>query len=206
MMNKAQKLRAKRKAQLGRPRKANAERFACGKIKPDWSKRESEKEVMAVALAARKRMHGLETSSSFAGYTLGRLFLDGWITEAQREAGDDYARVMARYYHLTGIPFPSIRAQAIDRVQGHPAETTEERHRQIKRATERMMRLDGVLLGCDEGRQVKTTVFNVCVMDYEGLRMMPEAQLLWLKRGLNALVFEKGLRDYGEREHSLARE
>ncbi|MGX1256915.1 hypothetical protein [Sinorhizobium fredii] len=174
MLSKAQKLRAKRKAQLGRPRKANAERFACGKIKPDWSKRESEKEAMAVALGARKRMHGLETSSSFAGYTLGRLFLDGRITEAQREAGDDYGRVMARYYHLTGIPFPSIRAQAIDRVQGHPAETTEERHRQIKRATERMMRLDGVLLGCDEGRQVKTTVFNVCVMDYEGLRMMPE--------------------------------
>lgn len=59
MMTKAQKLRAKRKAQLGRPRKANAERFACGKIKPEWSKRESEKEAMAVALAARKRMHGL---------------------------------------------------------------------------------------------------------------------------------------------------
>jgi hypothetical protein len=66
-----------------------------------------------------------------------------------------------------------------------------------------MMRLEGLLLGCDEGRQVKTTVFNVCVMDYEGLRMMPEAQLLWLKRGLNALVFDKGLRDYGEREYSF---
>ncbi|RVI77260.1 hypothetical protein CN083_17340 [Sinorhizobium meliloti] len=38
MLTKAQKLRAKRKAQLGRPRKANAERFACGKIKPEWSK------------------------------------------------------------------------------------------------------------------------------------------------------------------------
>ncbi|PDT84139.1 hypothetical protein [Sinorhizobium sp. BJ1] len=198
MMSKAQKLRAKRKAQLGRPRKMNAERFACGKIKPDWSKRESEKEVMAVALAARKRMHGLATSSNFAGYTLGRLFLDGRITEAQREAGDDYAAVMARYYHLTGIPFPSVRAQAIDRVHGHPPETNGERHHQI-----RMMWLEGLLLGCDEGRQVKTTVFNVCVMDYEGLRMMPEAQLLWLKRGLNALVFDKGLRDYGEREYSF---
>ncbi|OAP35821.1 hypothetical protein AU381_16685 [Sinorhizobium glycinis] len=203
MLSKAQKLRAKRKAQLGRPRKANAERFACGKIKPDWSKRESEKEVMAVALAARQRMHGLATSSSFAGYTLGRLFLDGRITEAQREAGDDYASAMARYYHLSGIPFPSIRAQAIDRVQGHPPETSEERHRQIKRATEGMMRLEGVLLGCDEGRQVKTTVFNVCVMDYEGLRMMPETQLLWLKRGLNALVFERGLREYAEGDSSF---
>jgi hypothetical protein len=203
MLSKAQKLRAKRKAQLGRPRKADAERFACGKIKPDWSKRESEKEAMAVALAARKRMHGLETRSSFAGYTLGRLFLDGRITEAQREAGDDYASVMARYYQLTGIPFPSVRAQAIDRVHGHPPETSEERHRQTRRATDKMMRLEGVLLGCDEGRQVKTTVFNVCVMDYEGLRMMPEAQLLWLKRGLNALVFEKGLREHEETAYSF---
>lgn len=90
MLTKAQKLRAKRKAQLGRPRKANAERFACGKIKPEWSKQESEKEAMAVALAARKRMHGLEARGALAGYTLGRLFLDGRITEQQREAGDDY--------------------------------------------------------------------------------------------------------------------
>ena len=62
------------------------------------------------------------------------------------------------------------------------------------------MRLEGLLLGCEEGRQVKATVFNVCVMDYEGLRMMPEAQLDWLKRGLNALLFEKGLREYGKKD------
>ncbi|MBP2237112.1 hypothetical protein J2Z31_003626 [Sinorhizobium kostiense] len=203
MMSKAQKLRAKRKAQLGRPRKADAERFACGKIKPQWSKRESEKEAMAVAIAARKRMHGLATSSAFAGYTLGRLFLDGRITEAQRQAGDDYAAAMTRYYQLTGIPLPSVRAQDIGRVQGHPGETSEERHRRAGKASETMMRLEGVLLRCAEGRQVKTTVFNVCVMDYEGLRMMPEAQLLWLKRGLNALVFDKGLRDHGEMEYSV---
>ncbi|WP_046120776.1 hypothetical protein [Ensifer aridi] len=201
MMTKAQKLRAKRKAQLGRPRKANAERFACGKIKPGWSKQESEKEAMAVALAARKRMHGLETRSAFAGYTVGRLFLDGRITEQQREAGDDYAAAMVRYYHITGIPFPSVRAQDIGRVQGHPGEQKEERARMAAKSAERMMRPEGLLLGCEEGRQVKTTVFNVCVMDYEGLRMMPEAQLLWLKRGLNALLFDKGLREYAKGDH-----
>ena len=203
MMTKAQKLRAKRKAQLGRPRKANAERFACGKIKPEWSKRESEKEAMAVALAARKRMHGLETRSAFAGYTLGRLFLDGRIREQQREAGDDYAAAMVRYYHLTGVPFPSVRAQQIGRVQGHPGEQNDERARMAKKAADRMMRLEGLLLGCEQGRQVKTTVFNVCLMDYEGLRMMPEPQLLWLKRGLNALLFDKGLREHGEKDYSF---
>ncbi|ODR92434.1 hypothetical protein [Sinorhizobium alkalisoli] len=206
MMSKAQKLRAKRKAQLGRPRKADAERFACGKIKPEWSRRENEKEAMAVALAARKRMHGLETGSAFAGYTLGRLFLDGRITETQRQAGDDYAAVMTRYYHLTGIPYPSVRAQVIGRVKGHAGETSEARHRQARKAADTMMRLEGVLLRCEEGRQVKTTVFNVCVMDYEGLRMMPEPQLLWLKRGLNALLFDKGLREHGERDYSFIQE
>jgi hypothetical protein len=40
-------------------------------------------------------------------------------------------------------------------------------------------------------------------MDYEGLRMMPEAQLDWLKRGLNALLFEKGLREYGKKDISF---
>ncbi|PST21999.1 hypothetical protein C7U60_12130 [Mesorhizobium plurifarium] len=203
MLTKAQKLRAKRKAQLGRPRKANAERFACGKIKPEWSKQESEKDAMAVALAARKRMHGLETRGALAGYTLGRLFLDGRITEQQREAGDDYAAAMVRYYHLTGIPFPSVRAQQIDHVRGQAAEPSEARALKARNAAERMMRLEGLLLGCEEGRQVKTTVFNVCVMDYEGLRMMPEAQLDWLKRGLNVLLFEKGLREYGKKDNSF---
>ncbi|MBB4189324.1 hypothetical protein [Sinorhizobium terangae] len=198
MTSKAHKLRAKRKAQLGRPRKVNAARFACGKIRPEWSRQESEKEMIAVALAARKRMHGLDTTSAFAGYTLGRLFLDGRITAEQREAGDDYAVAMARYYHRNGIAYPSVRAQALDRVAGHPGETTEERARIALKAADRMMRLDSVLSGCAEGRQVKTTVFNVCVMDYEGLRLMPEPQLAWLKRGLNALLFDKGLREYGE--------
>jgi hypothetical protein len=43
-------------------------------------------------------------------------------------------------------------------------------------------------------------------MDYEGLRMMPEAQLLWLKRGLNALLFDKGLREYPNGDYSFNQE
>lgn len=198
MLTKAQKLRARRKAQLGRPLKVDAERFACGKIKPKWSQQDSEKEATAVALAARKRMHGLDTRSALAGYTLGRLFLDGRISEQQRDAGDDYAAAMVRYYHLTGIPFPSVRAQQIGHVRGHAGEPSEDRALKVKKAADRMMRLEGLLLGCEEGRQVKATVFNVCVMDYEGLRMMPEAQLEWLKRGLNVLLFEKALREHGK--------
>lgn len=72
----------------GRPRKENVERFPCGKIKPF----ETEKENISVAISARRRIHGFgrtvddETvKSPFAGYTLGRMFLDGLITAEQRQ-------------------------------------------------------------------------------------------------------------------------
>ncbi|MDR9777590.1 hypothetical protein RJJ65_34170 [Rhizobium hidalgonense] len=34
---------------------------------------------------------------------------------------------------------------------------------------------------------MRSTVYNVTVMDYEHLRQMPPQQLLWLRRGLVAL-------------------
>ncbi|MBK5569965.1 MAG: hypothetical protein I8N66_26535 [Ensifer sp. SSB1] len=40
---------------------------------------------------------------------------------------------------------------------------------------------------------MKTTVFNVCIMDYEMLRTMPAPQLAWLKRGLKELHWHLGL-------------
>ncbi|MGO7867607.1 hypothetical protein ACC676_39940, partial [Rhizobium ruizarguesonis] len=50
--------------------------------------------------------------SPFAGYTLGRMFLDGLITAEQRQACDDYAEAIARYHKTTGIPAPSPRARS----------------------------------------------------------------------------------------------
>src|SRR5690349_23602138 len=57
------------------------------------------------------------------GYVLGLLFLDGTITEAQHEAGIRYAEDMARYYGLTGVPFPSPRAQNLFAVRGEASES-----------------------------------------------------------------------------------
>jgi hypothetical protein len=56
------------------------------------------------------------------------------------------------------------------------------------------MELEGILLKCEDGPQVKATVRNVCLMDIEGLRMMPERQMMWLRRGLDALHVAKHLR------------
>jgi hypothetical protein len=100
---------------------------------------------------------------------------------------------MARYYSAVGVPFPSARAQNLHSIKGFGGETTIEQARRARAASNKMMELEGVLLRCQDGPRVKSTVFNVCVMDYEGMRTMPEAQLLWLKRGLNALIWHRGL-------------
>lgn len=193
MASKAQKLRAKRASQ-GRPRKDGAERYPCGKIKQDWSQQESERDAMSVALVARGRIHGLNENNALAGYTLGRIFLDGKIQQHQREAGDEYAEEIGRYYRLTGIPFPSARAQSIGGIRGSDGEVSQSRADAARRAANRFMQIEGLLLRCEEGPQVKTTVYNVCVMDYEALRTMPERQMLWLKRGLDALHVDRHLR------------
>lgn len=188
MTSKAAKLRAKR-SRAGRPRKEGADRHPCGKIKKEWTEMENK----VVALDARKRVHQLD-GSQLAGYTLGRIFMDGNITEEERKAGDEYAEHMSRYYRLTGIPFPSARAQSIDSVPGSDGEVSADRAKAARSASNRMMHLEGILLQLDEGPQVRQTVFNVCVMDYEGLRKMPDRQMRWLRRGLRALHADKGLR------------
>lgn len=192
MTSKAAKLRALRIRQriaAGRPRK-DGERYPSGRIKHA----ETERDAMSVALEARMRIHGINDNRALAGYTLGRMNLDGRVTDVEREAGDDYATEIARYYSLAGIAFPSARAQNLFSIKGHDGEVSESRQDAARRASNRFMHLEGVLLKCADGPQVKSTVYNVCVMDIEHLRMMSETQLMWLKRGLHALMFDKGLR------------
>lgn len=193
MTSKAAKLKQKRISR-GRPRKEGAERHPCGKIKQEWSQRESEQDAISVAMTARGRIHGLNQNNALAGYTLGRIFLDGNITEFEREAGDEYAEDMVRYHRLTGIPFPSARAQSLGSVRGSDGDEPQSKLDVARRASNRMMELEGILLKCEDGSQVKTTVRNVCLMDIETLRLMPERQMLWLRRRLQALHVAKHLR------------
>jgi hypothetical protein len=196
MGGKATKVKTQRVNKgAGRPRKANVERFPCGKIKPF----ETEKDNVSVAVAARRRIHGFNRTvddetvrSPYAGYTLGRMFLDGVITDEQRQAGDDYAEAMGRYHKTTGIPAPSPRAQSLFAVKGHEGEVTESLAERARKASNRMMALQAILLACEDGPQVKSTVYNVAVMDYDHLRHMSPQQVLWLRRGLIALRKSKG--------------
>jgi hypothetical protein len=196
MTAKAAKLRAKRAARAaGRPRKEGVERYPSGKIKPI----ETEREALSVAMDARRRIHRMTAAnddtvrSQLAGYTLGRIFLDGKISREQLEAGDEYAEAISRYHRLFGIPFPSARAQSLFSVKGHHGDVTDDHASRARRATNKMMELHGVLLRCVDGPQVKTTIHNVAIMDYDHLRDMPAQQMLWLRRGLTALMDHKGL-------------
>src|SRR5688572_18029376 len=193
MTSKAAKLRALRIRQriaAGRPRK-DGERYPSGGIK----RSETREETMSVAITARMRHHHIESvifkGRDLSGFTLGRMHIDKKITEPELEAGLWYAEHMERYYRAVGIPSPNPRAQDLLAVRGHdgdPSQTTQDR---ATRATNMMMKMEGILLKAGAG--VKQTVRNVCVEDMETLRLMPPAQLKLLKAGLRALAMARGV-------------
>jgi len=194
MTSKSLKLRIKRRSSAGRPRKEDVERFPSGKIKPS----ETQKETKAVALWARNNIHGIDADDPHAGSTLGRLFLDRKISEDERKAGEYYAECMARYYSATGIPHPSPKAQNFGAVRGHDGDVSESQQTRARRATNRMMELEQLLLSRPNGPRIKSTLFGLCVEDLDILRMMPAHQLILAKEGLMALMLYKSQREPGQ--------
>ncbi|MDV4166206.1 hypothetical protein R1538_34720 [Rhizobium leguminosarum] len=196
MGGKAIKIKQRGNKGAGRPRKQNVERYPSGDVK----RSETQREAMSVAIEARRRIDGWGTKvtdetvkSPFAGYTLGRIFLDGKITEEQRKAGDEYAEIHARYRRLVGLPAPSARAQSLFSIKGHDGDENETITQKARKASNAMMEVEGVLLRCVDGPQIKQLIFNVSVMDYDHLRGVGEQQLLWIRRGLTALAKRKQL-------------
>lgn len=186
MASKAEKLRLKRgSSKAGRPRKEGAERFACGKIKISWT----EKEIKSVAIEARARVYNIDPCSDMgkAGYTAGRMHLDGKISLELLEAGNAFAERWVRYQRLNSIPSPSARAQSFGQVRGHDGEEALDAATRARQATNRMMADQTTLLSCSDGPNVKITVFNLFVLDHPGMREMPPSQLRMLLRGLKAL-------------------
>jgi len=193
MVSKSLKLRVRRRSSAGRPRKEDMDRFPSGKIKPS----ETQKETKAVALWARKNIHGIEADDPHAGSTLGRLFLDRKISEEERKAGEYYAECMARYYSATGIPHPCPKAQNFGAVRGHDGDVSESQQTRARRATNRMMELERLLLNRPNGPRIKSTLFGLCVEDLEIMRCMPPAQMVWAREGLMALMLYKAQREPG---------
>lgn len=124
------------------------------------------------------------------GYLLGRIRMDGHITEDQFDAGQRYSEDMSRYYGLTGVPFPSAKAQNLFAIKSDGGEP-EGKAEAARKARAKMVELRDVLLRCGDintGRRVIHTVNAVCVEDLENLRNLNPPMLAWLKRGLNALA------------------
>lgn len=199
MTSKSSKLKAHRLKQTGRPRKQGVPRYACGQIHKDYAREETEREAKSTAMEARERVHGLvrvdpKLVNQYGGYTAGRMMIDGKISLAQLEAGNQYAAAAYRHCLATGLPFPSARAQELGRVTGYSGEESETARQRAERSSKEMMRLVRILQSCEDGHQVKQTVNNLFIMDYEYMRSMHNDQLAWLIRGLNELIYQEGLR------------
>lgn len=124
------------------------------------------------------------------GYLLGRLLKDGVINKQQHEAGNRYSDDMASYFGLTGIPFPSAKAQNMFAVRGSSGDDDEARGNKAAKARAKMVKLRDLLLACGDintGRRVLHTVNAVCVEDIDHLRTLNGPMRAWLTLGLNAL-------------------
>lgn len=157
--------------------------------------REHAVQMQNMSVVADRRIRHLGIVSEVSrdprwGYLLGRMFMDGNVTESQHEAGVRYAQDMARYYGLTGVPFPSARAQDLFAIKS-AGDEPEGKGKAALAARNRMVELRNLLLSSGDintGRRVLHTVNVVCVEDIDELRTLNEAMKAWLKRGLNALA------------------
>lgn len=202
------------KKRAGRPLIPNKPRTPEGRISRTKDQNEQRAEnIMGVVIEMRGRLHGASGENARRpewGYVLGRIYLDGNLgpltnggdtkgrAELRLEAGNRYAQDMARYYGLTGVQFPSARAQSLFTVRGTSDEVTDSVAAAARKASDNMMMLEGKLLSLAHGRQVATTVKNVCLMDIDEARGWPKHMHEYLRSGLDALVWVYGLQAEGE--------
>jgi hypothetical protein len=175
------------------PKLLDGERYPSGDLKPA----ETEREAMSVVLLQRKQMGVPEKlwRDQKAGSTLGRMCLANKITEIEYEGGQHYADVTEAYYRAIGCPSPNPRAQDLTRLQGksHEGDVSEDRQAQMRRAVNRWMAMQTKIMDVRGGAGLKSTLYNLCILDIEGLFFMPAEQLAMLKEGLIKLAIMKGL-------------
>jgi len=194
------KARTKAARRRGRPRLPVEPRQANGRKSRRIASQQAhdantERDAMNTAVQARIRHNDIRGKSAEVvaldprfGFELGRLLIFGKITRDQFDAGQRYSEDMARYYGLSGVAFPSARAQNLFAVAGEAGES-EDRAERAAKATAKAKRLHGLLLaigGIQEGRDTLRIVQAVCVSD-EPLGKSERALFL-LRRGLNRLA------------------
>lgn len=181
------KANRRRKNKGGRPR-LDIEREPNGRPVRSLRRAETEAETRSVALEARMRVYGASESECQRpeyGSVIGRLYLSKQIRKHHFEAGNRMAEDFARYYGLTGIPYPSAKAQDISRVKGLGSDPNPVK---VRAAANKVMAIEMMLGGVDvQGRPVTSVCKRVCIMDEENGMEFPHMVKL-LVRGLDALV------------------
>lgn len=182
----------------GRPRK-EGERYPSGDIK----RSETEKEAKSVVLEYRKAHYALdedEAKSDLAGSALGLLYLKGCLgdlrfhkghADALLEAGTRYSADVYRYFTIVLGRAPTPQAQNVLRVRGLGIETEDTAIERGKKATNKFMAAEGVLLRVSP--QAKRSVYLACVDDEHNLINAPTEQMAWLRKGLRALAEHYGV-------------
>ncbi|MGQ3671802.1 hypothetical protein ACT6QG_05335 [Xanthobacter sp. TB0136] len=158
----------------------SAARFPNGQLRPGYRKRETEQEATAIARAYRSRLVGATNAMRpEAGYSLGRVYLQGLITSPLHEAGLQYAALVEAWQRVQGLPSPFPAAMDLSGVRGltlysSPADAA------IKRITNDYMKMQTAL--SDAGRKAIGTVREVCLYDGDC------ADIESLKLGLTSLA------------------
>lgn len=192
------KANRRRKNKGGRPRIEGVEREPNGqpsRRKSVRAERDSETaaETRKVAVEARMRLYGgsaEECERHEYGSVLGRLYLARRIKKHHFDAGSRMAEDFARYYGLTGIPYPSAKAQDISRVKGLGSDPNPEK---VKAASNRVMAIEQKLGLADiQGRPVTSVCKRVCIMDDSQGMEFPH-MIGFLVKGLNALAVYYGV-------------
>lgn len=158
---------------------------------------ESAKEAKAVVVAARLAKHKTVSEeqaehSMLAGYELGRLRLAKKISEAKLKAGNLFAEDAARFYRLTGVPFPSARGTSIGKVPGRSLQEPDAKS--IRDIHARWAGLQGCIAIYDkpQGKPIWTTLINLCVLDQD-TSSWPHHMEAFIHKGLRALAVFYGV-------------
>ena len=201
--SKAQKREAKRGR--GRPRLPASSREPNGQ--PSRRAASVEKSSMHVVKAQRMKRFGItdkQATDTEWEDVLSLLYRHGAITDAQRKAGDNYRRMMGKFYHLDNIPHPSAKAQDYLRGSpGHDGEDSSEEQSQAAKANTQARLARNALLRCGDiatARKVLAAVDMATILNRDDMflrryeatdgkvewRHLPALSLLCM--GLNRLV------------------
>lgn len=180
---------------LGRPRKTNVRRDASGK-----SRGEIVDLSVVLSQPHRRDFKGDARKSELLGYPLGRLLLEGRVSETQHRAGNEWALLVRSYAGAMGIPLGSPRsgsdhpeiASGMGLGSG-PLPGTEEHEKRIQRVRKRynacFERLCSLGQSLGRGTQILVTMRRVCVEE----RHPTDPELGDLRVGLNAVAKELGI-------------